>query len=378
MSARHVVFSSPNSSKREIQIVDVEEDVRSSKSILEDDTSILSFPEQGMETPSRHSTFSKTPRTSRINLTQSNLQIVDFEEDVRSYKSILEDNSSILLFPEQGMATPSRHSTFSKTPRATQSTINNSKKLTLANSKQSKGKSVGGKLSLQYIGFSLISMGCAFAVMIIWYTGWQSKNKNSTGDSVNDYTAESNFSCQYLELAGDGYCDDEANAPECGYDFNDCCKTASDRSLCQNCTCYISENKIQKYKEDNCQEYINRLHLGDGTCDLNYNKEEYFFDIGDCCLDLNDEDYDCALKHQNWGLMENVTQDLEYLPCRDDCIKSNNFCIPEELGDGICQDHNNGPYCEYDMGDCCLGSDQADEDCCNCRCLASEYPSQKY
>ena len=327
MSARHEVFSSPNSLKSEIQIVDFEEeDVRSYKSILEDGSSILSFPEQGTATPSRHSTFSKTPIASRIN--------------------------------------------------STQSTINDSKKLFSANSKQSKGKSVGGKRSLQYIGFSLISMGCAFAVMIIWYTGWQNKSKNSTGDSVNEYTAESNFSCPYLELAGDGYCDDEANVPECGYDFNDCCETASDRSLCQNCTCYISENKIEKYKEDNCQEYINRLHLGDGTCDLNYNKEEYFFDIGDCCLDLNDEDYDCALKHQNWGLMENVTQDLEYLPCRDDCIKSNNFCIPEELGDGICQDHNNGPFCDYDLGDlgdCCSTNNyyweiSDSKDCCACFC----------
>ena len=318
MSARHEVFSSPNSLKSEIQIVDFEEDLKSYKSILDDDSSILSLPEQGMETPSRHSTFSKTPIASRIN--------------------------------------------------STQSTISNSKKLSSANSKQSKGKRVGGKRSLQYIGFSLISMGCAFAVMIIWYTGWQSKNKNSTGDSFNGYTAESNFSCQYLELAGDGYCDDEANVPECGYDFNDCCETASDRTLCQNCTCYVSENKMEEYKKDNCQKYLFRLHLGDGNCNLNYNKEEYFFDIGDCCLEMDQDEYSCTHKHESWALVENATQDLVYLPCRDDCIKSNNFCISDELGDGICQDHNNGPYCDYDMGDCCLPGDHPLEECCNCAC----------
>ena len=107
-------------------------------------------------------------------------------------------------------------------------------------------------------------------------------------------------------------------------------------------------------------------------CNVNRNTEEYFFDIGDCCLDSSSE-YSC--KHT----YSEETFALEYTNCPENlCIKSNNFCIPEELGDGICQDHNNGPYCEYDMGDCCLGSDQADEDCCNCRCLASEYPSQKY
>ena len=55
-------------------------------------------------------------------------------------------------------------------------------------------------------------------------------------------------------------------------------------------------------------------------------------------------------------------------PCPENpCIKSNNFCIPEELGDGICQDHNNGPYCNYDMGDCCLVGRNVEE-CCNCNC----------
>ena len=318
----------------------------------------------------RHEVFSSS------NSLKSEIQIIDFEEDVQSYKSILEDGSSILSFPEQGTATPSRHSTFSKTPIAsrinsTQSTINDSKKLFSANSKQLKGKSVGGKRSLQYIGFSLISMGCAFAVMIIWYTGWQNKSKNSTGDSVNEYTAESNFSCPYLELAGDGYCDDEANVPECGYDFNDCCETASDRSLCQNCTCYISENKIEKYKEDNCQDYYyGALNLGDGMCNVNRNTEEYFFDIGDCCLDSSSE-YSC--KHT----YSEETFALEYTNCPENlCIKSNNFCIPEELGDGICQDHNNGPYCEYDMGDCCLFSDKSVEFCCNCACsnIPTDHP----
>ena len=217
---------------------------------------------------------------------------------------------------------------------------------------------------LQYIGFSLISMVCAFAVMIIWYTVWSSKNKGPTdkvNGSVNDMV-NSNLSCPHWELAGDGYCDDEANVPDCGYDFNDCCETKNDRSLCQNCTCYLSENKTEKYKESNCQDWIDLLHLGDGNCDINYNTEEYFFDVGDCCLELDlSSEYGCSYKDMITGAIEDV-----YCP-ENTCIKSNNFCIPEELGDGICQDHNNGKYCDYDMGDCCDPYVDLDQ-CCTCAC----------
>ena len=49
------------------------------------------------------------------------------------------------------------------------------------------------------------------------------------------------------------------------------------------------------------------------------------------------------------------------------------FCIPEELGDGICQDHNNGPYCDNDLGDCCLVQQAVYEECCNCGCVFSQF-----
>ena len=45
---------------------------------------------------------------------------------------------------------------------------------------------------------------------------------------------------------------------------------------------------------------------------------------------------------------------------------SNTFCITEELGDGICQDYNNGPFCDYDLGDCFAINSNLDE-CCNCK-----------
>ena len=52
-----------------------------------------------------------------------------------------------------------------------------------------------------------------------------------------------NNSCPVWSLVGDGYCDDEANIVECGYDFKDCCHLDSDQSLCTDCFCYIPEEK---------------------------------------------------------------------------------------------------------------------------------------
>ena len=44
-------------------------------------------------------------------------------------------------------------------------------------------------------------------------------------------------------------------------------------------------------------------------------------------------------------------------------------CNKNELGDGICQDYNNGPICDYDLGDCCTRFLPNEYDvCCNCWC----------
>ena len=102
-------------------------------------------------------------------------------------------------------------------------------------------------------------------------------------------------------------------------------------------------------------------HLGDGKCTLSHNTEEFFFDIGDCCLDA--EFLQCRLKFMNQT--DFVTVDC---PAVSSCIWSNIYCVPEELGDGNCQDHNNGPFCDYDLGDCCTKDEKVDHECCQCTC----------
>ena len=217
---------------------------------------------------------------------------------------------------------------------------------------------------VQCIGFPFISVFCAVFVMVIWVI---SRNGSSTARETktekND-TVSRSHSCPFWELTGDGYCDDETNIPECGYDYDDCCQLQNDRSLCTNCTCHLLEDEVQLFKSQSCGDLSHHItnHLGNGVCDLNLNQAKYFFDVGDCCREFHKfEEMTCKFE-------EHYEECPKYT-----CIPSNNFCIAKGLGDGICQDYNNGPYCDYDLGDCCSKNNHSFEignskNCCGCFC----------
>ena len=98
-------------------------------------------------------------------------------------------------------------------------------------------------------------------------------------------------------------------------------------------------------------------------CDVGFNTEEHFFDVGDCCL-------------ENPTCMSSSFISTAVDPfCQENlCIESNIFCVKEELGDGICQGHNNGPFCDYDSGDCCLVTENSKANCtCNCECFLDAF-----
>ena len=80
--------------------------------------------------------------------------------------------------------------------------------------------------------------------------------------------------------------------------------------------------------------------------------------MGDCCL----EDFYCQL------YFPNSTHNIVDCPKESPCVPSNIYCVPEELGDGRCQDYNNGQFCDFDLGDCCLPTKDYQEDCCQCQC----------
>ena len=225
---------------------------------------------------------------------------------------------------------------------------------------------------VQYAMYTLLSIVAAFIVMIIWYTAWL-ENKKITieiGNEQPGIKANSNNSgCPFWDITGDGFCDDEANIPECGYDFKDCCKMENDRTICEDCFCIIPEDDKASVKQkhfERCPLYFYQ-HLGNGRCDLNQNNKDHYFDFGDCCL----EDTTCRIKFFN------QTDFVDKFCPPNPCIKSNIFCVKEELGNGICEDYNNGPYCDYDLGDCCLSppnhswttpGEISKRDCCICSC----------
>ena len=74
-------------------------------------------------------------------------------------------------------------------------------------------------------------------------------------------------------MIGDGYCNDESNNPECGYDGGDCCGSCINTDYCTYCICIGNtfSNRV-----------ANAL-VGDGHCNDEMNTAECNFDGGDCC-----------------------------------------------------------------------------------------------
>ena len=87
-----------------------------------------------------------------------------------------------------------------------------------------------------------------------------------------------------MHLVADGFCNDEANTPDCYYDAGDCCLGNVNKDRCSECNCYL---------EQFCSTGFHTL-LGDGFCNDEVNTQECQFDGGDCCVNINkDKCSDC-------------------------------------------------------------------------------------
>ena len=180
------------------------------------------------------------------------------------------------------------------------------------------------------------------------------------------------FEC--FTFKGDGFCDDEANNEFCDFDEGDCCDPQSDRSQCSECFCKIEYFQTKKYMDCPQINMINgdlsaALH-GDGNCDKDFNIYEEFFDAGDCCLPNPKIHYDGDYISVTGVLLPIFVNPPR--PCQENecvCIPNNLVCNATQLGDGKCQDYNNGPLCDYDLGDCCLRFFPSGiDECCICKC----------
>ena len=79
--------------------------------------------------------------------------------------------------------------------------------------------------------------------------------------------------CYQASLISDGYCNDDTNIVECGYDGGDCCGSCINTEYCTNCSCIgnVIGNGVP-----------NAL-LGDGYCNDETNNVHCYYDGLDCC-----------------------------------------------------------------------------------------------
>ncbi|CAN0436247.1 unnamed protein product [Pylaiella littoralis] len=114
----------------------------------------------------------------------------------------------------------------------------------------------------------------------------------------DDITVDMIENCGRVLGIGDGYCDQDNNKAECGYDGGDCCECTCIRdenaddhsdgrySQCNDFACIdpdaacVNDDDITADMIENCGWVTD---LGDGYCNRNTNKEECGWDGGDCC-----------------------------------------------------------------------------------------------
>ena len=251
--------------------------------------------------------------------------------------------------------------------------------------RRKKKKAIAAKCSFAFVGMITVFVLAASVTMLIYQINREEcPNEINLLDSIENGTVETIFELNCQELKGDGFCDDEINNEFCNYDGGDCCDQNLDRSMCTDCFCHIEYFQTTEYL--NCPqvnhnangEYSFAYH-GDGHCDEEFNNYEKFFDAGDCCLPNPTIFFEGEVKDPiNQYVIPKFADPPR--PCNENecvCIPNNLVCNTTQLGDGICQDFNNGPLCDHDLGDCCLKfwnfyPDESKGNCCNCFCHLGE------
>ena len=243
-----------------------------------------------------------------------------------------------------------------------------------------KKKAITAKCSFAFVGMVTVFVLAAIVTMLIYQINREEHpNEINLLNNIENGTVENIFELNCQELKGDGFCDDEVNNEFCNYDGGDCCDQYLDRSMCTDCFCHIEYFQTKEYL--NCAQVnlvngkLSFAQHGNGHCDKEFNSYEHFFDAGDCCLPNPTIYFDGVEMHPMSQFLVAKYADPPR-PCHDNeciCIPNSLVCNATQLGDGICQDFNNGPLCEYDLGDCCLKYwqfylDETKDNCCNCFC----------
>merc|ERR1712223_1070818 len=104
----------------------------------------------------------------------------------------------------------------------------------------------------------------------------------TTEAPVEPTTEEPMDECAIPQWAGDSYCDDENNTPDCAFDGGDCCGDDVNTTYCSECECLEFPETTQAPDGSNCEI---PHWFGDNFCDDENNNAECGFDGGDCCGD---------------------------------------------------------------------------------------------
>ena len=251
--------------------------------------------------------------------------------------------------------------------------------------RRKKERTITDKCSFAFVGMIIVFVSAASITMLIYHIiREECPNEINLLSAIENGTDATVFELNCQDLKGDGFCDDEVNNEFCHYDGGDCCDQNLDRSMCTDCFCHIEYFQTTEYL--NCPqvnhnangEYSFAYH-GDGHCDEEFNNYEKFFDAGDCCLPNPTIFFEGEVKDPiNQYVIPKFADPPR--PCNENecvCIPNNLVCNTTQLGDGICQDFNNGPLCDHDLGDCCLKfwnfyPDESKGNCCNCFCHLGE------
>jgi len=208
--------------------------------------------------------------------------------------------------------------------------------------------------------------------------GWNNYCEECECLDAPEPTTEAPMECAIPQWAGDSFCDDENNNPECGFDGGDCCDNTGDSwdNYCSLCEClempetteppmetteepwYTTEDPMETTEEP-MGDCATPQWFGDNYCDDENNTPECGFDGGDCC-DNEMEGY------TNYC---NACECLEYPEPTEE--PGTNCAAPHWFGDAFCDDENNTEECGFDGGDCCNNEGQGwDNYCSDCECLA--------
>ncbi|CAM9523721.1 unnamed protein product [Scytosiphon promiscuus] len=191
----------------------------------------------------------------------------------------------------------------------------------------------------------------------------------------DDITVDMYENCGFVSGIGNGYCDQDNNIEECGYDGGDCCE----------CTCvpYVYSDDYSDYTYSSCSnnfacidpeapcvdddditidvpDSCDSVSMGNAYCDEYNNNAECGYDGGDCC-ECTCEDRPPHTMCGQWGGFACIDPDAACVNDDDITIGMVDICSTSQIGNGWCDQENNTPECNYDGGDCCECTCEVDE-----------------